>query len=324
MDIESFKEELVDFELDYNYHINVPSCNFGIEIEYGGALFSDVTKGLNRVLGYPFVYEYWFNKPFSNKYSLWALVDDPTVTVRNRDGVSYGGEVNSRILSNDMKSWNELELVCDFLSGVPNVEINDCCSVHVHTSSSIYSSVREYVNLLKLWIVYEDIIYRFGFGFDGKPRRLLFKYAGPLGGYLHDKLDLLDSIDSFDDLNRFFEFKKKFGLNLTNVLRKSDYSKDTIEVRIYNGTLDKHVIQNIVLFNENLLEYATSSRFDSDFINYKINNYEKIFINDAMFDNSDVIEFSELLFSDEIDRLRFLKQYFKAYRCNEIEKVYHL
>ena len=88
---------------------------------------------------------------------------------------------------------------------------------------------------------------------------------------------------------------------INNQINKKDYSKDTIEVRVYNGTIDKHIIQNIVLFNENLLDYATSSRFDSEFINYKIKNYKKIVINDAIVNNPNVFEFSKLLFSDEKD-----------------------
>jgi hypothetical protein len=213
------------------------------------------------------------------------------------------------------------------------IKISDHCSIHIHTERYIYNDLEELKNLVKLWIVYEDIIYRFGYGEKDIYRPSLLNYAKPLSSsFIHttdEILEKLDTIETKKDLLRLLNYERKNGLNITNItkepINENDIIKPTIEVRIYNGTLNENIIQNDIRFNMNLLNYARKENFDNEFIEYKIKNFERNFINDSVKENYQISdEFSKLIFKDELDRLKFLKQYYKVYNKNDIEKSIHL
>jgi hypothetical protein len=329
------RKELLDINLDYLDKINIPDYKFGIEIEFAGAIFNGVKQKLDEILKYESntIEELRQIEKDKEEFKKWRLVNDGSVQSNAWHRAKKGGEINSPIIRDRKKAWNELKKVCKMLRTREYIKISENCSIHIHTERDIYSDLEELKNLLKLWIVYEDIIYRFGYGETDIYRPALLNYAKPLSSNFaittDEMLKKLEDIETKRDLLRLVSYEKNYGLNLTNVtkepLRKDDIIKPTIEVRIYNGTLNENIIQNNVRFNMNLLNYCKKENFDNEFIEYRIKNFKRNFINDSIFENPEKAdELSKLLFKDELDRLKFLKQYYKIYNQNDIEKSIHL
>lgn len=335
MEIEKLKQELLNINLDYLDKIYTPDYKFGIEIEFAGAIYNQVKQKLDEILKYESntIEELRQIEKDKEEFKKWRLVNDGSVQSNAWHRAKKGGEINSPIIRDRKKAWNELKKVCKMLRTREYIKISENCSIHIHTERDIYSDLEELKNLLKLWIVYEDIIYRFGYGETDIYRPALLNYAKPLSSSFvittDEMLKKLEDVETKRDLLRLVSYERKYGLNLTNVtkepLRKDDIIKPTIEVRIYNGTLNENIIQNNVRFNMNLLNYCRKENFDNEFIEYRIKNFKRNFINDSIFENPEKAdELSKLLFKDELDRLKFLKQYYKIYNQNDIEKSIHL
>ncbi len=329
------KQELLNIKLDYKNKINIPDEKFGIEIEFAGAIFNNVNNKLNEVLGYETkdIEQRKKLEEEKSRYKKWRLVNDGSVQANSYYQAKKGGEINSPIMKNKKKYWEELKEVCLMLKKQEYIKITSRCSIHVHTDKTIYNEVEEYKNLLKLWILYEDIIYKFAYGEINTPRETLLNFARPFcASFDIQTIKLikdLENIETKQQLIKLLNNERKLGLNLTNILQEKNKEikvlKPTIEIRVYNGTLNENLIQNIVRFNQNLLGYAQKENFDKEFIEYKIKNYEPFYYGETIKEKEEKAEeFSKLIFKDELDRLKFLKQYYKAYKENDIEKTLHL
>ena len=320
------KEELLKINLEYQDKINVPDNPFGIEIEFAGALYTYVERELKKIFYYDEPLEYWMNsrKIRKEKYETWKLVKDATVQKRINFDIFTGGEINSPILTNNKKSWQELKKICEFLRNIENIKIDDNCALHIHTDKKILPTIEEIKNLLKLWIIYEDIIYKFSYGETNSPRKLLFSYAKPYGQYRNilELINKLDKIETLEELMQAIQYERKYGLNLLNLIRDN---KTTIEKRTSNSTFNEKIIQNDVRFTLNLINYAKKENFDKEFIQYKLKNYEPIFLNQSIKENKEKAEeLAHLIYKNELDKLYFYKQYYKVYNENDIEKNIHL
>jgi hypothetical protein len=316
------KEEIKNINLEYQYKINAKDNQFGIEIEFANALYSLVEKRLKKA----FYYEdnYWIDsKKEEDKYKTWKLVKDATVQERLEYNKYKGGEINSPILRNDKKSWEELKEICEILRNTKEILIDENCSVHIHVTKHILNKLEEIKNLLKLWIIYEDIIYKFSYGETNEPRRLIYRYAKPYGQEkdILELINKIDDIETIEDFMKIIHYERKFGLNLSNIIKKIQ----TIEKRTSNGTLNEKIIQNDVRFTLNLFNYAKEENFDKEFIQHKIKNYKPIFLNDSIKENNKKAEeLATLIYKDELDKIYFYKQYYKEYNKNDIEKIIHL
>ena len=335
MEIEKLKQELLNIKLDYQNKINIPDNKFGIEIEFSGAIFNDVFFKLENILGYEAsnVQEQIKLETEKSKYKKWKLVNDASVQSNAYNKVKKGGEINSPIMRNTKKYWGELKKVCIMLKEMEHIKITTRCSIHIHTEKTIYNELEEYKNLLKIWILYEDIIYKFAYGEIDSPRETMLNFARPFCSSFEmnpiELINALESIETKQQLIKLLRNERKQGLNLTNILQEKNKEmriiKPTIEVRVYNGTINENLIQNIVRFNQNLLNYAKSENFDKEFIKNQIKNYKPFYYGETIKEKPEKAnEFSKLIFKDELDRLKFLKQYYKAYKEGDIEKTLHL
>ena len=192
------------------------------------------------------------------------------------------------------------------------------------------------LNLIKLWTVYEHVIYLFAYGENDKPRTSLVTYAYPVAPYYNEFLKEYESNKSAyqhilngkqinKETNLYFLISNCAtnlnalgnGLNFGHCNGANIDDKNTIEFRCPNGTLSHIIWQNNINFFVKLLLYCRSNNFDIDFINKKMKNYEvkkleqysDIYLDDA-------IELSDLIFDNELDKMYFLKQYLKINKYN--------
>lgn len=320
------RDNLKKIDLEYKDNINVPDVPFGIEIEFAGAPFNLVKDKLEETLGYNPVRIGWNDKTqtIKNKDEKWTLKNDSTVQKVLFDfyRTKVGGEINTPIMKNEKKYWEELKLICDTLKNIKDMEISRECSVHIHTSKTIYTTIEEYKNLLKLIMLYEDIAYKICFGETNTVRTLLTKYAKPMSLHIFKYLDELEKIETEKDIITFVRYERKYSFNFRNLANKE---KTTIENRMGNPTLNERIIQNYVLFTLNFLNYAKKENFDSEFINHKIKKFEPFFLYQTLNDNQKKAEeLIKLITKNKLDRLYLLKQYLKEFNEHDIEKTFHL
>jgi hypothetical protein len=182
---------------------------------------------------------------------------------------------------------------------------------HIHFDSTIFKSYDQIIRILKLWCVYEDVIYRFSMGFDEHLRPVVGQYAMPCGDKFKNILNCKYSED-YDKLMRQLKVSKNFGgISFYNF---NNYEKDTIEIRTPNGTLDEVVWQNNVNFFKHFLCSIIDNNIDWDLIDYYLNNYEYDFYNLKNYENMNIRKAQELcnfIFEEEKDKLNFMKQYVK-------------
>lgn len=287
------------------------NITFGLEIEFENARRS--------------IIELELAKYFPNKD--WKVVDDRSLF--------EGGEINSPKLRDSEQTWIDLSLVCDIVSN--NSFVLDNTSAHVHIGTQILGNNPKYWdNFVQLWMTYENIIFRFLYGEFASPRKHMNEQARPISSDLITKLDdirscgeMINAYPMFQKLNagRDFIDKRKRSVNFTNISKLSPYQynqelpKNTIEFRSPNGTFDPVIWQNNVNLLVHLFMYAKSDKFNMDIIERRrkqiiasgipsnMKEYSNVYIEQA-------IELADLIFTNNLDKIYFLRQYIKSYEVS--------
>ncbi len=234
-----------------------------------------------------------------------------------------GVEATSPIMSDEVDTWKDVELICSILK--ENSKIDRNAGGHIHIGSQILGdNLQAWINFIKLWGVYENIIFRFASGEYLTYRPHIKRYAEPVSEYFLERYNKLDPNERtlYFLLHHFdCQEEREYALNFTNVLcSEPDTLKErnTIEFRCPNGSLNPTIWQNNVNLFVKILNYSKKSKYDSDTIDrryklikrkdFNLEDYNKIYLNQ-------MLEFCDLVFKNNLDKIYFLKQYLKS---NEI------
>lgn len=308
------KNELMDL-LNYINDIKIEfrddlelakNLTFGLEIEFENALFYDI-------------------EPQIKEYSGWNLKDDLSVTI-GRSRFKQGGEITSPILIDEKKAWDELKQICT------NLKINDAiaterCGGHIHIGSQVLKDdINYYKNFLKLWYVYEEIMYRFSTGEDTKIRKAAKQYAKSLRPYIENqkwKISIMHNEDELRMVLLRLTADRYKSVNFSNTKFVKYRNLNTIEFRCPSGTIEEVIWQNNVNAFMKLANYAASNDFDKEFIDYKFGNSEERSVKYFYFmDIKKALELADLIFEKDLDKFYFLKQYFKDFDLKDNEKKF--
>ena len=294
-------------ELKLRDKLGVGDTTFGVEIEFDDALLENIKDAIGK--------EKNLEQEALFKYENWIVASETSITRREVLGL-IGGEATSPVFKDEYKSYKEISDICEIIKALGGCA-SDLTAAHIHIGSDILEDNPKYLsNLIKLWISYEDIIYKFGYNGD-RPRKSINSYAYPFYPYINE-LNKFYKCNSVLDILRIVGNERVYGINFKNY--KDSYRKygrrlNTIEVRCPNGTLDPIVWQNNINFFIKLFLYAKSESFDNKLINsrIKLSNYPSR-CNDAtaifaIKDLSKATELSDMIFTDDIDKKRFIKQY---------------
>lgn len=303
------KDELEEFItlLDLYYismrnSLNISNdISFGVELEFEHANRTDITKGIKE-----------------NNLHSWNLKDDDTLVSVN------GAEISSPILRDNIKMWQELITVCKILE--PNATIGNCAGGHIHIGVQILgNNVRHWLNFIKIWAVYERVIYRFSYGEFLTPRQFMLKYADIMArDFWNIYLKTIKKGGNLEDIIYNREYKKEQGVSFAKVKCCDKYDVDnTIEFRCPNGSLNPIIWQNNINFFTKLLKYCSSNNFDDDIVQKrhkircaqypKIEYYNSIYLDDA-------IELCDMIFDNNLDKINFLRQYTKSFEIGTTTK----
>lgn len=277
---------LDDYEFDYKDKLNLPkNVLFGLEIEY---------ENLKKIdFSLP---EFWINK--------------------QENTITDGGEINSNPLLDTKDTWNKLKIVLESLEK-DGAKMYDAAAGHIHFDSGILNrNFDTWLKLIKAWIMYEPIIYKFSSGEKEKLRSFYQKYAFYLRyillNNLHDFNSIYDCKKIIDKLNNICS--RCYGLCLSNVDR--NFNKNTIEVRCPNGSLKPAIWQNNVNFFANFLLSINQKEIDEELFLYRQKKYylETRYGKDYLKEDIDVaLELCDFVFLDDENKIKFLKQYTKRF-----------
>ena len=240
-------------------------------------------------------------------------------SVEQEKSITDGFEVISPVLNNNIGCWNDLKKLC--LAINPYASINNECGGHVHVGAHVLGEKKEsWLNFIKLWAVYEHIIFRFCYGEYLTNRSKILGFAQPCSSiFMRDYAKFIynNSISLDKVIHGISHNEKGLAVNLMNVVNPSSViKKNTIEFRCPNGTLNPIIWQNNVNLFAHILMYAKSENYDDDIVSkrcYKISDsslklkiYNKIYLKGAL-------ELADLIFDNNLDKLYFLRQYLKSY-----------
>ncbi len=279
------------------------SVTFGLELEFENAMRERIESKLE---------EYRLN-------SIWRM--------RGDSSLQNGVEINSPILKDKLDSWNQLKQVCQIVSD--HAVIGKSSGGHIHVGTQVLGNKTEsWMNFIKLWSVYENIIYRFVYGDYLSARPSMKRYAEPMTkDFWKDYQSMLENGSlTLNEILRKISHQRYQAVNFNNVSNFEHFKSDnTIEFRCPNGTLEPVIWQNNVNLFVHLLQYSKSSRYNGDTIQERRNKngedyasldfYGEIYLEQAL-------ELCDMIFTNNFDKVYFLRQYLKSFKIGnrELEK----
>lgn len=295
LDKKELIKEIENMKFLYRDKLNFSTrIKFGIEIEYGNAKKSEIMDTLSNLTGEDLEYK---------TYHRWQYTFDYKIMIEE-DNEYYGGEISSPIFRNKKQYFKQIKYVCEVLKKY-GATINDKTGFHVHVSEDILKSRLKYLeNFLKIYMLYEDIIFKFGF-YGQNPRKVINTYSKPSSLKIYDIL-VNKTYSSYQELNRLlFPFSSKFYS-----ITKGEY-KPTFEFRNCNGTIDPIIIQNNINLFCNLLESSKNKNIDIEKIDYDFNKFKLTLYSSLSLpkDIDRALEFSDIIFKNDLDKKYFLKQF---------------
>ena len=259
------------------------------------------------------------------------IVGNNDWVIKNDITLEWGRELATQIYTDKVKTWNDLKNVCEFSRKYGEIGIK--CAGHINIGSQIFGNNSLYwKRFLKLWSIYENVIYRFGYGEFLTYFPFITYSAKPISKTVLNKIDLIDSyVDSFDVIHSLYEkgmnidFLKKNAVSFFSMYEFDNYdflqNGCRVEFRNFLGTLDSVIWQNNINFIIKLMLYCKSDDFNEDILNSR--KKEIIGINGELFAYSKVyleqaIELSDMIFNNNLDKIYFLRQYIKSFEmCNK-------
>ena len=293
------KNELINYINEYylelrNYIDINNNDTFGFEMEAEVFKYSKVYELMNK---YGFDLSKWVIKPDNSLYK--------------------GYEVVTPILNKFNTSWEDISYICDIIKY--NSKVGTHASSHIHVGAHTLNNSKEVViRLILLLCAYENIIYRFAYGEFLNERPRIEMYARPCSKSWYKMFNVFNNynyLSSFEMIKWLSCNDKNMGINLTNVKSLDEIKdKNTIEFRMFNYTLNPIIWQNNYNLVSHFIKYCNSDSFDYDTVLKRIeiskNNYNNLDYY-RMIDSDSAIEFADLIFDKNIDKIYFLRQYLK-------------
>lgn len=277
--------------MEYRNHLNVPNnIPFGIEIEIGNKSLKDIDQFCEKFseiasadthfdlvrekLGYDFACYFEDKKAFSflnNSTAYWRYDYEPV----NPENVNLGVEITTPVLHNYEKDWNALRYVLDSLCQF-GAKVNENCGTHIHLGAEPFQKNKEKLFCFFIfYLFYEPVFYKFSEnGNLGYLRPFLSEVAHPIiPKMITSKVDM-NFLEHYISTNSMRV--KSNALHFTTFnLNKCSFGS-SFELRMFNGTLDKKVVQNYVNMVLSSLSYALSENFDAKTYLKRLNKELKV------------------------------------------------
>lgn len=324
LDLQELIVEIENFYLEYRKSLNFPSqVTFGVEIEYEGFIKFYVDKYIESN------YEIIEHKGV-DYYSIGMCLLKITNSIlinnwqsKKDSSLNFGGEVSSAILYDKIDDWKQLRQLCKYLRkkrAITNLRAGG----HIHIGAHILEAdVDKWRKFIKLYTVYENILFRFFYGDKLTKRLNQNQYAPSIVDEIILSRDKINSVTDVSELKKILPKSKFQAINFKNVnfSKKSyDDSKNTLEFRCPNSTDNEIVWQNNINTAVKLMLASTRLEVDWELLDYKFKNIKNLSQNQNYMYNEicleQVLEFVDFVFDNNLDKAYFLRQYFKNFQDN--------
>lgn len=268
--------QLINSPMEFRSKLTLPhKANFGLELELDKVDLLEVKELVGRNIGGDF-----------------SVKNDKSLTT------GMNAEINTPVLRNSKATWELLKRMGELLKKI-NASY-DRCSFQVNFDGSLLPSVEDRVKFLKIYAMYEDIVYRFSKGEDSTYRDSLEEYASPIILTLKGVLSINN-----DAVVEMFSNQKRYGI----CFKTKDC--DLIEFRTPNMTDNVCLWQNYVTFFYYLLNLVHSGKINMREVDEYISNYSRIYIleNYEKEKEEKALQLSKKLFCNSTDRINFMHQY---------------
>lgn len=294
--VDIIKKNRIEYK-DMLTGINIP---FGCEIEFEEVNYKEIEKEFNDLKNNNFNLLGW---KLTEDDSLDPLFDKTSFALN-----MYGGEIVSPILNNKISDWKNLKEVCLFLKRM-NAKALDLSAAHIHFDNKLFKNNYDALkNILKLWALYEDIIFRFSSGFKDEIRSYVNLYSLPISNKI---INVVRNTNSYDELLNALRTPRTNALSLYNFDKKIN---DSFEVRCPNGTLSEVIWQNNINFFKHLLETSLDNNKEWDKIDYELGKYVPCNYSIELYNLLNIEKASfiaDFIYNSDKDKLDFMKQYVK-------------
>lgn len=292
--------ELKKYKLSAQKKLNIPeTLSYGIEIEFEQLLLKQIMEHMQDI----------------KEFKYWLVHGEPSVH-RVVNGEILGGEISSYVLHNTKQDWQKIFKIYRILNKL-GAENTNRCGLHIHIGAHIFGDdLENFKRFIKVWCIFEDIIFRFGYHESDQPRSIenMTIFCPPLAPkykkiITYDPKYIKDACTQSE-----FNFGKRNAVAFSNYhyLTSEEEFNNTIEVRCPNGTLNPLNVQNCINFFLKLCLYVTSEYYDDKLINRLFKKIgSKSFAEYSNLDLKKACILSDLIFQDGLDKINFLRGYIK-------------
>ena len=288
------------YYLEYRDFLNLPEdITFGVEIEYEGFLREKVDSFIRT------------------NFTGWVSKSDGSL--------KSGGEITSPIMNDNYICWKELSQVCCFLDS-KRADTYHNAGGHIHIGANILNDdINSWILFIKLYTLYENILFRFLYGDKLCGRRGIFKYAPPIAEKFYTSITSLEKAKTLKDVGISLPVHKHLALNLGNVdFYKSKFfsssKRNTLEFRNPNASTKEVIWQNNINTFTKMLLTCNKLNVDEELLNYKLRNEFNLNMGNLFLYNEvclkQVLEFVDIIFDNNLDKVYFLRQYLKNFESN--------
>lgn len=270
--------QLENGEFIYRDKLSIPEqINFGLEMELDKVDFNEVSRLVK--------------KKFGGNYH---VKPDKSLTL------GCNAEITTPKLQNTKYTWVTLKKIGFLLESL--TASYDKCSFQVNFDGSLLPSVEDRVRFLKLYAMYEDIIYRFSKGGDNCYRDSLDTYASPIILTLKGVLKI-----NSQAVIEMFSNQKRYGIAFKTM------GCDLIEFRTPNMSNNPLYWQNYINAFYYLIRLVISGKYDKKEVDEYIDKFNKIYILEAYEKESTdkALKLCQAIFPRTLDTTNFMHQYLK-------------
>ena len=299
-DLVRLNDYLLKMNFNYRELLNVSNdIPYTLDIDFMSFQPSDIKKSI-----YNFNEKNKsFNKPF--------IISENSIFKRNDKNIC---SIRSNVLNNKLKDNELINDLCNCISNIKGpISSNKEININVGLNE-LNNDNYNLLTLLKIYLLYEHIIYRFSYGDDLSSQVSMSLYSKELSNLLYDFIKGNEITNDFNkniDILRKKVIKKDHALNIN---KKNQVLKtDSISFKMYNSKTNIFVIQNYINLVLNLIERIKNDDIDNSYLDDKLLNYDYNFYKTENYKDSyysDALEFCDLVFLDDIDKDYFLRQYF--------------
>lgn len=299
-DLVRLNDYLLKINFNYRELLNVSNdIPYTLDIDFMSFQSSDIKKSVSNFNEK----NKSFNKPF--------IISENSIFKRNDKNIC---SIRSNVLNNKLKDNELINDLCNCISNIKGpISSNKEININVGLNE-LNNDNYNLLTLLKIYLLYEHIIYRFSYGDDLSSQVSMSLYSKELSNLLYDFIKGNEITNDFNkniDILRKKVIKKDHALNIN---KKNQVLKtDSIEFKMYNSKTNIFVIQNYINLVLNLIERIKNDDIDNSYLDDKLLNYDYNFYKTENYKDSyysDALEFCDLVFLDDIDKDYFLRQYF--------------